>query len=110
MRELKVAELLPTMRIFLSHLPRDIVLDLIGGFLGRLAQIRVAVRGSNGHFYCSSILLVYDHDNPDSWKCRMIDFVHCTLLPVDQPTIDDNYLQGIKSLMDHLEGLRETFE
>lgn len=99
-RGLGTADLVPTMQSFFALIdPRD-TKSLIARYLSRLAEIETAVVRSSGHFYSSSILFVYDHDDCRKWDCRMIDFVHSHIVPSGEASVDENYLEGLRSLMD----------
>ncbi len=89
------------------------------GYLERLGRIKGAVQQCRGRFYSSSILFLHDCTSKEvKWDCRMIDFVHSSLLPApsapqqigacaQEPGArtcppDANYLGALDSLIDHL--------
>lgn len=109
-RSVTKSELLPMMEKFFAHLSPNDALTLLQRYQLTLEKIRCAVETSNGHFYSSSILFVYDHYNINRWDCRMIDFVHSHIFPPDQLVVDDNYLEGLHSLYEHLKRLQARFK
>lgn len=104
---MKGEDILPTLHQFfgpLSKLERDLLLEEI---MAALQKIRNAVISSNGLFYASSILLIYDRNNIRHIKCKMIDFVHCQILPEKEGSvIDTNYLEGLDSFISYLSLLK----
>ena len=103
---LQEVELLPTLLQFFAHLSLSQITALLDNYILRLGRIKDVVSRSNGHFYSSSILLVYDHSFSNHWDGRMIDFVHSQILPNTDPTVDENYLEGVQSLIGYLQRLR----
>lgn len=109
MRGLKEEDLIPTMESFFAQLSPAESCTLIGCFLQRLKKINSAILTSNGHFYSSSILFIYDHNNKNRWDCRMIDFVHSHIFPPETQIIDENYLEGLASLICYLRLIKEHY-
>lgn len=104
---LKKEDLLPTLRQFFAHLSVQHTTTLLENYIQRLRMIKEAVSRSNGRFYSSSILLVFDHNNPLRWDCRMIDFVHSHILSATEAVVDHNYLDGVQSVIKYLSKLHE---
>lgn len=120
-RGISTDELTPMMSAFFSRLEREDAYWLVDQFIEQLRRIEEAVRETQSYLYASSILFLYDSENPrEKWDCRMIDFVHSHIglgeeggggggndfIMSKGSGYDRNYLDGLKNLIDFIQRLK----
>jgi hypothetical protein len=101
---------------------KSLLVSIIQSTLSQLKKILVWMEQQHEfRFYCSSILIVYDHsargktcmgDSNRDVKVKMIDFAHVVSVSSEDPNyrdIDNGYITGLSNLMNFLDELLRQF-
>jgi len=87
-----------SMLVFLRTSKTDQNLQLIPLFLEKILPLYEWMQTQNElRFFSSSLLLVFDGQNPDSVRLKMIDFAH--VFPTVNGVKDDGYVLGLSNLV-----------
>lgn len=92
------------LHLFLSALSPPKKQKLIRFFLSKLRHILSIVQMSNLQLISSSVLLVYDLENPSLATLKIIDFAHSHVHGHEH--LDENYINGLTSLIRFIERLQ----
>lgn len=75
--------------------------DLRGKIVEQLHEIRTTVMMCNTQLISTSILIAYDFSDFTTIRMKIIDFAHSHIHPI--PFDDENYIEGLSSLIEFLE-------
>lgn len=98
------AGVITTLQLYFSALSRTHRTHLSRLFLSRLRHILQIIQTSSLQLISSSVLLVYDLDDPGRATCKIIDFAH-SHLHTDTAHLDENYIHGLASLIGFMESV-----
>jgi len=81
--------------------------EILESMLDELFKIKHFFRKQTKYrFIGSSLLFIYDGSSKiPKTKVKMVDFAHTNILPVDNTTRDDSYLQGIDRIIKYFENI-----
>lgn len=97
-------QVMDAFRLYLSAVPDFRKQELALFFLAKLRHILSIVEASNLQLISSSVLLVYDLENPSLATLKIIDFAHSHVH--EHHHLDENYINGLKSLINYIERLQ----
>jgi hypothetical protein len=92
------------LHLFLSALSTPKKQKLTRFFLAQLRHILSIVQASNLQLISSSVLLVYDLENPSLATLKIIDFAHSHVH--EHEHLDENYISGLASFISFIERLQ----